>query len=213
MRTLVTTALALAALTVAPLASAQPAPAAGPREGAAFLGGVKGGAIFSFGGLSPFVIAGVEAGVVLPWLHRSFAVAVNLDYTVPTKSGQEPDPRIMPGGKYTWHLTQQELNLMPVVMYRATMLGRVVPYVGIGPRIYFLKSTVRSGEGTPMFQETTEQSTKVGFGLPIGVEIGLGPGGFIGELLFQYGKLDHTATGSSNTGAASISVGYRFIVP
>jgi opacity protein-like surface antigen len=213
MRHLITSALALAAFTIAPLASAQtPAPAAGPKEGAAFLGGVKGGAIFSFGGLSPFVIGGVELGVVFPWLHRSFALTVNVDYTVPTKSGQETDPRVT-GGKYTWHLTQQELNLMPVIMYRMTMLGRVVPYVGIGPRVYFLKSTVRSGEGTPTFQETTEQSTKVGFGLPLGVEIGVGPGGFIGEFLLQYGKLDHTATGASNTGAASISVGYRFIVP
>jgi opacity protein-like surface antigen len=213
MRHLIAASLSLAALTLAPLASAQTAPAAGPKEGWAFLGGVKGGAIFSFGGLSPFVIGGVELGVVAPWLHRSFALAVNVDYTVPKKSGEETDPRISPGGKYTWHLTQQELNVMPVFMYRMTMLGRVVPYVGIGPRIYFLRSTVRSGEGTPTFQETTEQSMKVGFGLPLGVEIGLGPGGFIGEFLLQYGKLDHTATGSSNTGAASISVGYRFIVP
>jgi hypothetical protein len=88
-----------------------------------------------------------------------------------------------------------------------------VPYVGIGPRIYFLESTVRSGEGTPSFKETTEQSTKVGFGAPLGVEIGLGPGGFIAELLFQYGPLDHTATGSSNTGAFSIAAGYRLILP
>jgi opacity protein-like surface antigen len=207
---LVTTALCLAAFTLAPAASADETT---QKDSWAFMGGVKGGAIFSFGGLSPFVTAGVELGVIGPWLHRSFALAVNLDYTVPKKTGEETDPRVAPNGKYTWHLTQQELNLMPVFMYRATMLGRVVPYVGIGPRFYFLKSTVRSGEGTPSFKETTEQSTKVGFGAPLGVEITLGPGGIIGEMLFQYGPLDHTATGPSNTGAFSIAAGYRLILP
>jgi opacity protein-like surface antigen len=218
MRRFLTLGSALAALTLAPLASAEMGPpdtSAGkpaPKEGGGFLAGAKVGGIFSFGGLSPFVLGGVEVGYVAPWLHRSFAVTVNLDYTAPSKSGAESDPRIMTGGKYPWHLTEQELNLMPVVMYRMTFLGRVTPYVGVGPRIYFLKSTVRSGEGMPTFQETTEKSSKVGVGVPLGAEIGVGPGGFTAELLFQYGTLDHTATGASNTGAASISVGYRFLL-
>lgn len=215
MRHLLSIPLALAALTLAPLASAeQGAPDASGKparkEGWGFLGGAKVGGIFSFNGLSPFVTTGIEAGVVFPWLHRSFAIAVDLDYTVPTKTGSEQDPRLM-SGSYTWHLTEQELNLMPVVMYRATMLGRVTPYIGVGPRIYFLKSTVRSNTGMPSFQETTEKSMKVGVGVPLGVEVGVGPGAFIGEVLVQYGTLDHTATGPSNTGAASVSVGYRFL--
>jgi len=108
-------------------------------------------------------------------------------------------------------LTEQELNLMPVVMYRLTSLGRVTPFVGIGPRFYFLQSTVRSDEGEPTFQETTEKSTKVGFGVPLGIEFQLGPGGLLAELLFQYGGLDHAATGVSNTGGASLALGYRFL--
>jgi opacity protein-like surface antigen len=215
MRRIHSIALALAVMTRATLASAEQGPAdasgsRGPREGVGFLGGAKVGGIFSFAGLTPFVVAGVEVGCVLPWLHRSFAIAVDVDYTVPTKSGSEMDPRVV-GGSYTWHLTEQELNLMPIAMYRLTFLGRVTPYVGVGPRIYFLKSTVRSGSGTPTILDTTEQSSKVGVGVPLGAEIQLGPGAFIGEFLFQYGSLDHTATGPSNTGAASISVGYRVL--
>jgi opacity protein-like surface antigen len=182
-----------------------------PREGFGVLAGAKVGGLVPFGGLGPNITGGIELGVVFPWLHRSFALAVDLDYAAPKASGTETDPRIMTGGKYSWHLTEQQLNLMPVVMYRLTSLGRVTPFVGIGPRFYFLQSTVRSDEGEPTFQETTEKSTKVGFGVPLGVEIQLGPGGLLAELLFQYGGIDHTATGMSNTGGVSLAVGYRFL--
>ena len=57
-----------------------------------------------------------------------------------------------------------------------------------------------------------EQSTKVGLGVPFGAEIKLGPGALIGELLFEYGSLDHTATGDSNTGALSLAIGYRLLL-
>jgi opacity protein-like surface antigen len=216
MRRLLLASLGFAGLLFTSAAAAEQGPAdaggkRGPREGFGVLAGAKVGGIIPFGGLGPNITGGIELGVVFPWVHRSFALAVDLDYAAPQASGSETDPRIMTGGKYTWHLTQQELNLMPVVMYRLTSLGMVTPFVGVGPRFYFLKSTVRSNEGEPTFQETTEQSTKVGFGVPLGVEIQLGPGGLLAELLFQYGALDHTATGVSNTGGASLAVGYRFL--
>ncbi|MFO0758317.1 MAG: hypothetical protein U0359_17625 [Byssovorax sp.] len=183
----------------------------GAREGGGLLAGAKFGGIIPFGGLSPNITGAVEVGYVAPWLHRSFAVTATVDYAAPQKSGSESDPRVT-GGTYTWHLTTQELNVMPVLMYRMTFLGRVTPYVGVGPRIYFLKSTVRSNEGTPSFSETTEQSMKVGVGIPLGAEFQLGPGGITGELLFQYGTLDHVATGASNTGGLNILIGYRFLL-
>ena len=216
MRCLILASLGLAGclFTSSALAEQGPPDASGksaPREGFGILAGAKVGGLIPFGGLGPNVMGGIELGVVFPWIHRSFAFVVDLDYAAPKASGSETDPRIMTGGKYTWHLTEQQLNLMPVVMYRLTSLGKVTPFVGIGPRFYFLQSTVRSDEGTPSFQETTEKSSKVGFGVPLGVEIQLGPGGLLAELLFQYGGLDHTATGVSNTGGASLAVGYRFL--
>jgi len=184
---------------------------AAPREGGGLLAGAKVGGIVPFGGFGPNATAGIEIGYVFPWLHRSFAAALNLDFAAPTASGTEQDPRVT-GGTYTWHLTQQELNLMPVVMYRLTSLGRITPFIGVGPRIYFLRSTVRYDESGPVISETTEQSTKVGVGVPFGIEYQLGPGGLLAEFLFQYGVLDHTATGASNTGGISLALGYRLLL-
>lgn len=118
----------------------------------------------------------------------------------------------MQGGTYGWHLTEQILAIQPTIMYRFTKLKSVVPFIGVGPRIYMLRSTVRGAVAGVEIPETTEQSTKVGLGVPFGAEIKLGPGALIGELLFEYGSLDHTATGDSNTGALSLAVGYRLLL-
>ena len=97
-------------------------------------------------------------------------------------------------------------------MQAILMFGKLTPYAGIGPRIYLLKSKISGSAGQSPIGETTEQSTKIGFGVPLGVEYELGPGGLLAEVLLQYGGLDHQITGDSNTGALSLSVGYRFLL-
>lgn len=190
-----------------------PATTDGAKTGGSVLLGAKAGGIVPFGGLSPFVSAGIEAGYVFPWMNRSFAAALDADYTAPSKEGSDSDPRLgASGGSYDWHLTERQLAIMPVFLYRLTSLGTIVPYAGLGPRIYLLQSTVRGTFQGAEISETTEKSTKVGVGVPIGMEYRLGPGGLLAELLLQYGGLDHTATGSSSTGAASLSIGYRFLL-
>lgn len=169
--------------------------------------GAKLGGIVPFDGLSPFVSFGVEVGALLPVMNRQLAIVLDVDYTQPTTTGNEADPRVT-GGTYTWKLTEQELAIMPVLMYRMTTLKSVIPFVGIGPRMLLARSTV-GDNGTPAIMQTTEQSTRIGVGLPLGAELAVGPGHAIGELLFQYGTLNHVATGDANTGAVSLSVGYR----
>lgn len=203
----------------APSAAAAPStPPEGPRGDekpkahGGLLAGAKVGGLLSFGGLDPNARVGLELGYVFPWLDRSIALLLAADYAAPKSSGTKTgDPRVE-GGTYDWHLTEQMLALMPVVMFRYTKLRSVVPYAGIGPRIYLLQSTVRGAVGSVTIPETTERSTKVGFGVPFGVEVKLGPGALIGELLLEYGSLDHTATGSSNTGALSLALGYRILL-
>lgn len=202
----------IASLTIAAAgatAAAQPAasttaqaPAPADRQGV--LLAAKVGGIVPLDGLTPFVSFGVEVGYALPAHLR---VVVDVDYTQPTKTGVEMDPRVT-GGMYTWKLTEQELGVMPAIEYRIP-LGSVTPYAGIGPRVLFARSTVRDN-GTPTIAMTKEQSTRVGVGVPVGAELALGPGAALAELLFQYGTLNHVATGDANTGALSLSLGYRF---
>lgn len=206
------TATATVTTTTTTTATATPdAPAGKTTESAdharsGVLLGAKVGGILPFSKLGPNVSAGIELG----YAFGNFAVALDVDYTAPKSSSSETDPRVT-GTAYSWHLTEQELNIMPVFLYRLH-LGALTPFAGIGPRLYLLKSTVRSNTGTPSFQETTEKSTKFGFGVPLGVELKLGPGAALAELLLQYGGLDHTATGASNTGSASLSLGYRIVL-
>ncbi len=219
MRRFITYMAATAALLSAGLVSAQEtvkieastndAPSA--SGGAVLLGGRVGG-IIPFGGLSPFVSGGIEAGYVFPWLNRSFAAALDVDYTAPKSDGSQEDVRLTGAGNYDWKISQRQLAIMPVVMYRLTSLGRVVPYAGIGPRFLFIRSTVQGSAGSNTIRETTEQSTQYGVGVPLGVEFGLGPGALIGEVLLQYGGINRIATGDTNTGAVNIFLGYRFLL-
>lgn len=179
--------------------------------GAVLLGGKVGG-IIPFGGLSPFVSGGIEAGYVFPWLNRSFAAALDVDYTAPKSDGSQNDVRLIDGGKYDWKISQRQLAIMPVVMYRLTSLGKLVPYIGIGPRFLFLRSTVQGTAGSATISETKEQSTQYGVGVPLGVEYALGPGALLGEVLLQYGGINRIATGDTNTGAVNIFLGYRFLL-
>ena len=180
------------------------------RRALGIIAGGKIGGIVPLDGLSPFVHVGLELGYVLPALEHRLAIVVSVDYTQPRTSNDEIDPRVM-GGTYTWKLTQDELGVMAGVIYRATSVRPVIPYGGIGPRILFARSKVRD-DGGPTISTTMERSTRVGLGIPLGVELPLGPGRAIGELLFQYGTLDHVATGDSHTGAFTLGVGYRLLL-
>ena len=159
--------------------------------------------------MSPFVSGGIEVGYITPALQHRLAIVLDVDYTQPTTTGSESDPRVM-GGTYTWKLTEQELGVMPAVVYRLTGLGSIVPYAGLGPRLLLARSTVRDN-GMPAIGDTHEQSTRLGLGIPVGAELAAGPGRVTGELLVQYGTLNHVATGDANTAAMSLAVGYRLI--
>jgi hypothetical protein len=186
-----------------------------PDRGAAVVGG-KVGVILPFDGLGVNGTGGVEIGYIAPWLSRSFGLLVDITYAQPTASGTVPaDPRVG-AGTYDWNLIQRELVITPVVLYRLSLpvLKLAVPYIGVVPRIYLLECLVSGtvGMNNPI-RTTTENSTKVGVGVPVGVEVRLGPGSFLFEFVFEWGPLNHTATGDSTTTmGGTFQVGYRFLL-
>jgi hypothetical protein len=208
--------VSLTVLAITASASAQDAPTPPPArsEGrGAFVAGAKVGGILPFDGLNPNLVGSLEVGYIFPWVHQSFGLLVDVGYAVPRKSSTVPsDPRV-DGGKYDWELTQKELTIAPTIVFRLTKLGRVVPYIGVGPRIYLLRSIVEGKVGGETILETTEQSTKVGLSAPLGVEFRLGPGALIGEFVFEWGPLNHVATGDgTSTLGGNLQLGYRFMI-
>jgi hypothetical protein len=186
-----------------------------PERGVVLLGAKVGG-LASFNGLDPFVHGAIEAGYVFPTLNHGLGVYLQVEYSAPSTDGkvtEDFDRERVPGGAYNWHIRHQELVFAPTFLYRLTFLSETItPYVGLGPRIYLLKNTTRGDADGVTIDETTEQSTKWGLGLPLGAELALGPGKLIGELMFQWGPLKHTLTGDTNLGGASLSLGYRLLL-
>jgi len=190
-----------------------PSESARRDAGAILLAGKFGGAA-SFNGLSPFPTVGLEVGYLFGGTGGQIAAALAAEYTAPSADGKQTEsfsPERIPGaGTYSWELRQKELVLQPTFFYRlAGLVPRLTPYAGIGPRFYFLESVVRGKAGGESFQDTPERSTKLGFGVPLGAELELGPGGLFAELLPQWGPLKHATTGDTHLGGMSLFVGYR----
>jgi hypothetical protein len=208
-----------AALLAAPVAgrAQAPEPAQAPDRGA-LLVGAKVGGVVPLEDLDPSFAGAVEVGWLMPWLGRSFAAVLEAGYVQPTASGGAADPRVG-GAAYDWKLTQRELVFAAVGLYRLTGLSaltgaawtaRLVPYAGIGPRLYLLESVVSGSAGGQAIATTTEQATKLGVGLPLGAEVRVGPGSVTGELLYEWGKIDGRIAGSGTTTAGlSLRFGYR----
>jgi hypothetical protein len=219
---------AAAATPAAPVTAPAAAPAAAPPgpdkatppatgastkgDRGAFVVGAMGGAIVPWNGLGANAVADLQIGYVLPFLRRSFGLLVDVSYSVPKTAGNQGDVRVTSGGAYDWHITHQQLTITPHLSYRIPYFGRVVPFVGIGPRIYLDKSTVEGAAGSASVSPTIEQSTKVGFGVPVGADIKLGPGAIIAEALFEWGRIDHTATGTASSAGSSFQLGYHFLL-
>ncbi|HEV8245219.1 MAG TPA: hypothetical protein VGP93_05600, partial [Polyangiaceae bacterium] len=171
------------------------------NEQAILLGG-KIGALVPINGFGTFLAGGLELGYVFPGTKQRIAAYLDVSYAVPRTDGSESDARLATG-EYTWKVTQKQLTFQPTFMYRLTG-NDLIPFIGIGPRIYFVETTGEGKSGGQTVLETDEKSTKFGFGVPLGVEYVLGPGALLGELSFEWGPFDHRITGDSNLGGISI---------
>jgi hypothetical protein len=177
---------------------------------------IKGGGLFSepFSELGPSYLVDVELGYALPVLKHRLALAVDVGYTNPQANGKETDPRITAGASsYSWHLEQREL-LVGLTFYYRHPIGRLVPYIGVGPRLFLLESRVKGNAGGEPISLSTEQSTKIGAHVPVGLGVTVGPGHLFIEGALLIGNIDHTTTGNLDVGVSSLTLtaGYRFML-
>jgi hypothetical protein len=188
---------------------------ASEESGGAFLLAGKVGGGVPFNGLDVNVAGAVEVGYLFSRRDPSIGVLLDVSYFVPQSEGTAVDPRLVEsmGGSYDWQAWQKELVFQPTFLYRLTALtDLIIPYVGIGPRIYLLETVVEGTAGGARFPISKEVSTQFGFGVPVGAELPLGPGSLMAELLFQWGPLGHEITGDTHLSSGSLWVGYRALL-
>jgi hypothetical protein len=157
----------------------------------------------------------IDAGVVSPPFARETASQA-LTVVLGSASSATGTPRafLNPPGD------EPAVQLASVTRIDATTLTAIAPAgtpvgvydAGIGPRMYFLESVVRGDAGGEPFQDTAERSMKFGFGVPLGAEYELGPGGIFAEFLLQWAPVDHTTTGDTHLGGSSLYLGYRVAI-
>ncbi len=179
---------------------------------AAFVASGKIGGIMSFNGLNPFVVGGVQLGWIFGGTNQRMAALLDVTYTAPSADGKQTDERLEydeASGEYSWSIVQKELVFQPTFVYRFTSQSKLVPFVGLGPRIYLLQTTGEGEANGEKILQSTEQSMKFGAGLPFGAEYTLGPGGVFAEALLEWAPLDHRITGDTSLLAANLFLGYR----
>lgn len=178
------------------------------------LGGKVGGGI----GTGPFgatPLFELEAGFALPPLERAIEIFVAAQYAQPGTdgSGAEPDPRLPDDGSFRYEISQQILTLALGGLYRLD-LGNdlVMPYGGLGGRVYFLRTKIEGEAAGEPFGSNEETQADVGLVLLGGVDIFLGPGALLAELSFGYAAVDGFVLRDTDVGALNLAIGYRFIL-
>jgi len=130
---------------------------------------------------------------------------------MPSTSGSGIADTRVPGGAFDYNSTEQHF-LIGVTLLANLPLGKVLPYVGIGPRVYAVRTISGGVAGGQTILETVETSTQVGVGVPIGVNYMLGPGRLFGEFQFLWAGIAQKSTGDGSVGSLTLGVGYRVVL-
>ena len=183
-----------------------------PRDrGGAIVGLKVGGALTQpFSNLGGSYYLELEAGYMLPYLRRLLSVTVSAGLSAPSTSGSASDSRV-PGGSFTYEAGQTQVGLGLTLTARVP-LGRIVPYVGVGPRLILVR-TQSSGVATAApIDQSSETSTEIGIGVPVGVDFLLGPGRIFAEGQLLWTGIAQRSSGESSLGAINLCAGYRFVL-
>ena len=182
------------------------------------LGGKVGGGLgkpWSDFGATP--LFELELGYMLPLgnpIGRSIELFVTGQFSQPGIDGKasKADTRLPGDGILHYEITQQELALSLGALYRFDLHSKMLmPYGGLGGRMYLLKSKVKASAGGESYGDNDETQTKFGLVLLGGVDIFVGPGALLAELSFGWAPLDGYVLRNTNLGALSLAVGYRLM--
>lgn len=163
---------------------------------------------FSYLGSSYFVE--LEAGYMLPYLRRLLSLTASVSLSDPGLEGGASDPRVS-GGAYTYSAHQLQLQFGLTAWARVS-LGRVVPYVGLGPRLWLVRTASTGQAAAASFLDTSETSSEIGLAVPLGLELILGPGRAFVEGQLHYAPTAQRSSGESSLGAVLLGVGYRLVL-
>lgn len=184
-----------------------------PADRGGAIVGLKLGGLFAqpFSALSGSYYLEVEGGYLLPFVRRLLSITASVGFAAPPVNGSGADPRL-PGGGYSYSVDQRQLSFGLTASARIP-LGRFVPYVGVGPRLFLVRtgSSAQTTQGVAI-AETRETSTEIGLGVPLGLDVLLGPGRLFAEGQILWSAVAQRSTGESNLGALTLSAGYRLVL-
>ena len=153
--------------------------------------------------LGPSYVVAVEAGATV-WRQR-LAVVVDGAFTGPAAAASGSDAAI---GAFAAQLDAREVIVGASLVYRHAV-GRVVPYVGAGPRLVVFDAHER---GTAAMSATlpaeSERSVGGGGGF-VGVGVRLGPGEAFVDARADAAPVHNHLSGDVVAGAVFLAGGYR----
>jgi hypothetical protein len=146
-------------------------------------------------------------------LGRSLEIFLIGQYAQPGLDGRasESDPRV--DGEFSYEISQRMLSLSLGALFRFDVGSELVmPYGGLGGRVYLLDAQVKGALMDEPLGESGETRTQFGLVLLGGLDVFVGPGALLGELSFGWAPMDGYVVRDASLAALSLAVGYRVML-
>jgi hypothetical protein len=202
---------------VADAPSGEQTPIEARANAGVIVGGKVGGGL-GVGGFGATPIFELELGFAPDLgsaLGRSLEFFFIGQYAQPGVNGDAPkaDPRFTAGAPFSYDVTQQMFSMSLGALYRFDVGSKLLmPYAGLGGRLYLLKTKVKADVMGESLGESTETRSDLGLVALGGLDVFVGPGALLGEVSFSWAPLDGYVMRATNLSTLSLAVGYRVML-